>query len=116
MGAHRMSDCCDMRYRLGGVAVSKLEKEECDEQVRGGDRWPRHHRCCRPVFEDGKCKIHCASAQKARAAKSQAKYEEKNHEDRMRRANWFRKEFDKYPLELLKTIRDEITVELEKRK
>lgn len=29
MGAHRMSDCCDMRYRLGGVAVKFDLKTPC---------------------------------------------------------------------------------------
>lgn len=89
---------------------------KCDESVHDRtSRWPRYHTCGRPVFEDGKCKIHCPSSKKKREEKSRSLYEENTQRDRMMRANWMRQQLDKYPLDFLKSLRDEISVELEKR-
>lgn len=52
-------------------------KQKCPQQV--SDSYGFHlHPCGRPVFEGGKCKIHCDSAVAARRAKSAALWEAKN--------------------------------------
>ena len=48
----------------------------CNEHVMPEGEW-QSHPCGRPIFEDGKCKIHCASAVEKRRAKSQARWDAK---------------------------------------
>lgn len=58
--------------------MTQGNSERCNASVRtAGLRWPTFHECGRPVFEDGKCKIHCATAIAARRAKSYAAWKEK---------------------------------------
>jgi len=58
--------------------TAQAHAERCNERIRNkNDRSfrPNYHACNRPIFEDGKCKIHCESSVKARAEKSRAAFE-----------------------------------------
>lgn len=63
----------------------------CDEKVYDRSmNFPRPHACGRPVFKDGKCKIHCADSVKARADKSERHWEEKQARQARMNLNWVR--------------------------
>jgi len=88
----------------------------CDKNVSDYCRgFYSSHKCGRPVFENGKCKIHCESTIKSKQEKSQAAYEDKRQKDRIQRANWMVQELDKYTIDFLTDMRDAINTELNKR-
>jgi hypothetical protein len=76
------------------IAESKRPESlnlKCDEKVYDHSmNFARPHACNRPIFKDGKCKIHCADSVKARAEKSERHWKEKQAAQARMNLNWVR--------------------------
>ena len=57
---------------------------KCKATVHGDSRWPSFHQCNRKRVKDGWCKQHHPDAEKAREAKSEARYQASMRSGRIR--------------------------------